>query len=348
MNEGTNVTDFSTPCQEVIEMFTSIMEEKDTYTAGHSQRVACYSQKIAQEMGLYEEQQIAIYQASLLHDIGKILTPESILLKPKKFNRSEYSIIKNHAIDGEKIVNSISSFKDFAKIIRHHHERFDGDGYPDGLAKYDIPLLSRIMSIADTFDAITTNRVYKMKKNIPQAIEEIQKCNGTQFDPKIVQSAVIVFKSLEELPIFSSLPKNSIQEERFAYFFKDALTNAYSGVYLNYFLHNNQERHKFKFCFLLQIHHMHAYNKNFGWKAGDEVLIEMVLRIKILFNSSFIFRLFGDDFVILSHTPINVDKKEVIYKMCSGFDGIKVSLCDLNIDDDRMLTWENFEKYLTS
>lgn len=341
------MTDSSTPCQEVIEMFIRIMEEKDTYTAGHSKRVAHYSQKIAQEMGLDEEQQATIYQASLLHDVGKILTPESILLKPKKFNRHEYSIIKNHSKDGEDIVNTISSFNAFSKIIRHHHERFDGDGYPDGLECNTIPLLSRIMSIADAFDAITTNRIYKIKKNIPQAIEEIKKCNGTQFDPNIVPFAITIFESLEELPIFSSLPKNSIQEERFAYFFKDALTSAYSGVYLNYFLYNNKERHDFNFCFLLQIHHLHAYNKNFGWKAGDEVLIEMVLRIKILFRSPFVFRIFGDDFVILSHLPTEVDEKEIIYKMRSGFSGIDVSLRHLNVDVDKMLTWENFENYLT-
>lgn len=92
---------------------------------------------------------------------------------------------------------------------------------------------------------------------------------------------------------------------------------------------------------------MHAYNKNFGWKAGDEVLIEIVLRIKILLHSPFVFRIFGDDFVILSSKPIEVDEKEIIYKMCSGFSGIDISLQNLKIDFDKTLTWENFENYLT-
>ena len=156
--------------QEILEMLTTMVEDKDIYTAGHSKRVAMYSVRLAQAMGLSEEAQTTIYQAGLLHDIGKILTPESVLLKPKKYNRQEYNIIKNHSADGEKMVLFISSFKEYATIIRHHHERFDGEGYPDALVGADIPLLSRIMAVADSFDAMTTNRIYKARKTIEPSL----------------------------------------------------------------------------------------------------------------------------------------------------------------------------------
>ncbi|MBV5279290.1 MAG: HD domain-containing protein, partial [Campylobacteraceae bacterium] len=146
--------------QEIIEMFSNLVEEKDVYTAGHSKRVAMYSAKLAEALGLSDEEQTTIYQAGLLHDVGKVLTPESILLKPRKFNHREYEIIKRHAIDGERIVSSFSAFAPFAKIILHHHERFDGNGYPEGLKGDEIPLLSRIMAVADVYDALTSQRVY--------------------------------------------------------------------------------------------------------------------------------------------------------------------------------------------
>lgn len=118
---------------EVSQMLAAMVEDKDIYTSGHSKRVAMYSSSIAKAMGLDETEQALIYEAGLLHDIGKILTPESVLLKPKKYNRNEYDIIKNHSVDGEKMVLFISDFKAYAAIIRGHHERYDGKGYPDGL-----------------------------------------------------------------------------------------------------------------------------------------------------------------------------------------------------------------------
>jgi len=283
---------------EVMAMLTTMVEEKDVYTAWHSKRVAMYSARIAEAMGLGEEEQTTIYQAGLLHDLGKILTPESILLKPRKFNRSEYSIIKKHSEDGERMLSCVSVFKTYAPIVRHHHERFDGEGYPDGLKGEAIPLLSRIMSVADAFDAMTTNRIYKSRKNIEDAIVELKKCSNVQFDGTIVEASVDVFRGFKELIHSSQAPMDTIHEERFAYFFKDALTGAYSGDYLNYFLSHNTEKHHFKCCYFIQLHHMHHYNERYGWKCGDDALREIALRIKVLFHSPFVFRVFGDDFVV--------------------------------------------------
>ena len=332
--------------QEVLEMLTTMVEDKDVYTAGHSKRVAMYSSRIAEALGLSEKEQATIYQAGLLHDIGKILTPESILLKPRKYTRSEYTIIKNHAADGEKMVLFISSFKEYATIIRHHHERHDGEGYPDGLKGEEIPLLSRIMSIADAFDAMTTNRIYKARKSIEKALLELKKCAGTQFDPSIIDTSLAVLASFKNLILESQTPANGLHEERFAYFFKDVLTNTYSSEYLNLFLQKNKESHHFRCCYFIQLHGMSHYNERYGWKCGDDVLKEIALRIKVLFRSNFVFRVFGDDFIVLNPLHVEINPEEIRYKLSVGFEGLKTSLQHFDFEAHGMDSWDQLENYL--
>lgn len=338
---------FSIIEQEIVEMFTTIIEEKDAYTAGHSKRVALYSSKIAEAMGCNDNEQSMAYQAGLLHDIGKLLTPESILLKPQKFNRAEYAIIKNHSIDGEKMLSFISAFKPYMPLVRHHHEFYNGKGYPDGLKGEEIPLLSRILSVADAFDAMTTNRIYKPRKKIASAIKELQKFSGIQFDPLIVSIATKVLNTYYELSCVHQSPETDIQEERFAYFYKDALTSAYSGDYLSYFLQNNHETNRFRCCYFIQLHNVHQYNKDFGWKLGDKLLKEVAFRLKILFHSLFVFRIFGDDFVVLNPLHVEIDEEQTREKISTGFNGIHVSLKHFALKDFNLDTWENFEYYLT-
>lgn len=338
---------FSIIEQEVVEMFTKIIEEKDAYTAGHSKRVAMYSTKIAEAMGCREDEQNMVYKAGLLHDIGKLLTPESILLKPRKFNRTEYSIIKNHSTDGEKMLSFISAFKPYMPLIRHHHEYFDGSGYPDGLSGDNIPFLSRIIAIADAFDAMTTNRIYKPRKSVVSAIKELQKCSVTQFDPLIIGVAINVFSTYQELTFIHQFPEIAIQEERFAYFYKDTVTSAYSSEYLSYFLNNNHESGRFSCCYFIQLHHVHQYNKNFGWKLGNKLLREVALRLKILFHTCLIFRIFGDDFVVLDALPAKIGDLDVKEKISIGFNGIDVSIKHFALKDFSLNDWENFENFLT-
>lgn len=334
--------------QEIIEMLTNIFKIKDAYTEGHSKRVAMYSLKIAQAMGLDEEEQNTIYQAGLLHDIGKILTPEAILLKPRKFKRSEYAIMKNHSIDGENMISHIPSFKKYAEIIRHHHERYDGRGYPDGLSGDKIPLLSRIMSVADAFDAMTTNRIYKAHKNLSEAIFEIDRCSGTQFDPEIAKYAIVVFCTSLQCEDMGDSYVQVIQEERFAYFYKDTLTCAYTGEYLNYFLHQNKQNRKFESCSLIQIQNMHQYNERFGWKSGDKVLVEIALRLKVLFKTAFVFRIFGDDFVVLNSLHVKIDEDKILRTLINGFNGIGLHIKHIDFKLSTIEKWENFENYLIS
>lgn len=331
---------------EVLEMLTAMVEDKDIYTSGHSKRVAMYASSIAQAMGLSEKEQTTIYEAGLLHDIGKILTPEAVLLKPRKCNRGEYAIIKNHSVDGEKMVLFISSFKEYATIIRHHHERFDGEGYPDKLKGEAIPLSCRIMSVADAFDAMTTNRIYKSRKTIEDALIELKKCSQTQFDPQVVDASMEVFPSFKELIHSSQAPKDAIDEERFAYYFKDLLTGAYSGEYLNHFLQQNKETHAFRCCYLIEVHKMQEYNGRHGWKGGDDLLKEMALRIRVLFHSTHVFRIFGDDFVVLNPLHVNIDCKEVCYKLGVGFEGTYVCIHHFDLEAETIHKWEELERYI--
>lgn len=151
--------------QKTLFALVDMIEERDTYTGGHSQRVAKYSVMIAKEMGCAEKEREKLHQAGILHDIGKISTPDSVLLKPGKLNDIEYKLIQEHVKVGYGMLSKIPMYKELAEIIHHHHERYDGKGYPDGLRGDEIPLLSRIMIVADAFDAMTTNRIYKTRKD---------------------------------------------------------------------------------------------------------------------------------------------------------------------------------------
>jgi response regulator RpfG family c-di-GMP phosphodiesterase len=163
------------------------IEVKDCYTRGHCERVERYVHVLAQEMNLDEERQYNLKIACILHDIGKIGVPETIISKPGKLTDDEYENMKLHPVLGSKIVKNLYGF-DLEEIIRHHHENFDGTGYPDGLAGDDIPLESRIMSVMDTFDAMTTNRPYRKGRSLDETVAEIKRCSGTQFDPKVVET----------------------------------------------------------------------------------------------------------------------------------------------------------------
>jgi len=160
------------------------LEAKDRYTHGHSQRVTSMCMIVADVMGFTNEQMDQIMFAAMLHDVGKIGIPDSILTKEDRLSRSEYDQIRQHPIVGERMVKHISFLAGAALIIRHHHERWDGKGYPDGLRGDEIELPARIMAIADSYDAMTTDRSYRRPLNPHQVRDELWKGRGTQFDPE--------------------------------------------------------------------------------------------------------------------------------------------------------------------
>lgn len=172
---------------ESIQTLRYTVEAKDSYTRGHSDRVADFSVLIGKYLNLSEEDLKILRIGGLFHDIGKIGVPDSILLKEAKLTSEEYSEIKNHPSIGKQILSNASIFKDMIPIVYHHHERFDGTGYPAGLAGENIPLFARIAAVADTFDAMTTKRSYRNALPLDIVRAEIEKCSSTQFDPAITK-----------------------------------------------------------------------------------------------------------------------------------------------------------------
>ena len=170
---------------DTIGILRQTVEAKDPYTRGHSDRVSEFSVLIGKKMCLDEATLHTLKIGGLFHDIGKIGIPDSILLKESKLSDDEYSQIKNHPTIGAHILGDAKVFKDILPMVKHHHERFDGRGYPSGLAGTDIPLIARIAAVADTFDALTSKRTYRNSLPLDFVKEEIKKCSGTQFDPEI-------------------------------------------------------------------------------------------------------------------------------------------------------------------
>ena len=170
---------------ESIETFTGFIDAKDPYTNGHSKRVAIYTKLIAKEMGYEGEELDRIYYIALLHDCGKIGVPDSILGKPGRLTDEEFEIIKSHTVRGGEILSSFKSLKNVGEGAHYHHERYDGKGYPDGLAGENIPLIARMICVADSFDAMNSNRVYRKRLSGDYIISELENNKGAQFDPKI-------------------------------------------------------------------------------------------------------------------------------------------------------------------
>lgn len=168
---------------QVVMALAGAIDAKDTYTNGHSSRVALYSRTIAGLAGFTHEAQEEIYMIGLLHDVGKIGVPDAIINKPGKLNDEEYEIIKSHPVLGEKILRRIPDFPKLLTGARYHHERYDGKGYPDGLAGEQIPVEARIIAVADAYDAMSSRRSYRDVLPQAQIRAEMEEGKGTQFDP---------------------------------------------------------------------------------------------------------------------------------------------------------------------
>lgn len=168
---------------QIIKALSGAIDAKDTYTNGHSTRVAQYSREIAKRFGYEEKRLEEIYVMGLLHDVGKIGIPDAIINKPSKLSNEEYGIIQNHPVMGARILKNITEFPKMATGARWHHERYDGKGYPDGLSGVEIPEEARIIAVADAYDAMTSRRSYRDILSQQEVRKEVEECRGTQFDP---------------------------------------------------------------------------------------------------------------------------------------------------------------------
>ncbi len=188
--------------QDIVQSFITALEFHDKYTKGHSEAVASYSTEIGEALGLKSKDLDDLYWAATMHDIGKIIVPIEILNKAEKLTDAEYKIIKKHSKIGYEIVSKNDSLKKVSKYILHHHERWDGMGYPEGLKGDRIPLISQIISVADSWHAMTSKRSYKDQLTCEEAIEELIKNKGTQFAPEIIDTFIDVYNSREDAFMF--------------------------------------------------------------------------------------------------------------------------------------------------
>jgi putative nucleotidyltransferase with HDIG domain len=182
---------------EVSEALAESIEKRDPYTGGHTKRVLAYSMAIAKHIKLHDDEVEKLKIAAILHDIGKIGVEDKILRKKGELTDEEYQVMKKHPTFGVEILGNIKQLKDIIPGMRYHHERTDGKGYPNGLKGNNIPLIARIISVADTYDAMTTNRPYHDGFSNSKAIAELKRCTGSQFDKDVVDAFIKAFENNE-------------------------------------------------------------------------------------------------------------------------------------------------------
>jgi len=177
---------------DTISSFVVALESKDPYLKGHSARVSLYTGEIASVMALPPSDVVLFSRAGMLHDLGKLVIMDNILLKPRQLTEEEFELIRSHPVVGDKILKPLRFLSCEARAVRHHHERYDGKGYPDALTGEDIPLIARVVTVADAFDAMTSDRPYRAKRPVEAAVAEVSRGTRTQFDPLVAEAFVTI------------------------------------------------------------------------------------------------------------------------------------------------------------
>ncbi len=296
---------------EFIKAFVKVVEIRDVYTKGHSERVALYSKKIAEKLNLPEKTQHKLYIAGLLHDLGKVAIPDSILLKPGKLTEYEYEIMKYHPEFSYEIIKDIEMFKDVADIVRQHHERCDGEGYPNGLKCEEISLEGKILAIADVFDALTTSRPYREAFDIEKAIEIMKQMS---LDQEIISK---IESHLKDIYIIENKPENvsdklsKIEESRLDIFEKDTSTGLYRIKNLISFIDKLLKDNTPFYLFIVDIKHLKKINYVFGYEKGNELIDKVVSLLKQEKDVIHLSRIGANyfAFILKSDNPVKMQQK---------------------------------------
>ena len=303
---------------QAITTITYAVDAKDRYTKGHSVRVAQYCLAIAKKLSWSKQDCLNLYYTALLHDIGKIGIPDSILNKPVKLTDEEYRLVRNHPIMGANILRPITIVTQFCDGAKYHHERYDGKGYPYGLKGNDIPYIARIIGIADAYDAITSNRIYEKAQVTDYAVSELEKGRGTQFDPYLTDVMLEVIKdgfSFTDTPEFEFEQEQSEGTETDSFIIevcKKTETDVHKADDLD-FLTGFPIRKSFELSvntyldnplnrgtmFLMDVDNFLHVNKNYGHIAGDHIICRLadIIRSNIE-TSAYMCRISGDEFAV--------------------------------------------------
>ncbi len=295
---------------QTIMTIANTIDAKDEYTTGHSRRVAEYSVAIAQEMGYEGEDLRRIRYIGLLHDIGKIGVPDNVLNKPGKLTKEEYQLMKDHTVMGGEILKDITIICDLDVGAKYHHERYDGTGYPEGLKGEEIPQIARIIGVADSYDAMTSNRIYRRHLNQERVVNELKKGNGSQFDPKACEALLRLLEEdrLPKLNMEESLAMrqttqilsrviDKAEEKAMEDIFTDELTKTLrreSGLRL---IQNEISRYGRGALFIIDLDNFRRINEQEGFSVGDKYLIKAVEEIRKIDTLSLTSRMGADEFV---------------------------------------------------
>lgn len=341
----------SSHIQEKIDLYeqnlfslVSLIEQRDNYTAGHGQRVGEYSRLIAAQMGLSLSQQEELYRAGALHDIGKVAIPDSILLKPGTLEPIERVLIEEHVNAGYNLLKRVDIFASIAEIVQYHHERLDGSGYPNKISGDAFPLTSQIMAVADCFDAMTTNRIYKARKTLNEALSELTFMRGIKFRSDIIDSARTALANVSLEISHSQRPTTRLEMERFSYFYKDSLTGVYTSAYLN-FLFFEPDFDQYHQLWLINLGNIGQFNKAYGWEKGDDLLKHYAQTLQEYYPQLPIIRFQGDDFIIFRKDD-KVPQIEDLYAHWLKEMGITVTVSIIPLDAATCASLESLQSRL--
>jgi len=237
-------------------------------------------------------------------------------------------------------------YRHLADIVLAHHERLDGSGYPQGLKGDAIPPFARIMSACDAFDAMTTNRIYKGRKSVDDALSELQSLIGIHYEAAVVEAVGKTLSTLELDKDVSQFPDTLLEKQRFAYFFNDQVTAVYNQNYLSIILQRNCFEHKYTCLNIIFMRNFTQYNERLGWKEGDELLKEFGRILQEEFPYSLIFRLHGDDFIIINEGHYEVDINKIESSANLADSKISLSQMHFHIEYDEINTIEALEDRL--
>ena len=323
---------------QLMQMLSTTIEAKDEYTKGHSHRVAEYSVLIARELGWNEKELSNLKNAAHLHDIGKIAIPDTILNKPSKLSEEEFSIIKEHTTIGANILKNISLIDHVQEIVRNHHERYDGNGYPDGLKGKEIPLHARIVMVADSYDAMSSQRIYRNQLPPEKIIQELENNKGTQFDPEITD---IFLKLLKEDRVHikedhlsiaenTQLPEAEIEMSQFISDIMSTIRTQKAKENLDFLTglptRNKGEqaiaqlmKHHNGCLVFMDMDNLKTINDIYGHKAGDRVL-KLLGNLLLEYSSEcLVCRLGGDEFLLFMPNADQNSITEVITAIFKKF-----------------------------
>lgn len=308
---------------QTIETIANTIDAKDEYTKGHSKRVAEYAAKLAEKLGMSEEEVMNIRYIALLHDIGKIGVPDAVLNKPGKLTDAEYELMKRHAEIGGEILKDIGMLPDLDVGAKFHHERYDGKGYPNGLKGEEIPLTARIICLADAYDAMTSNRVYRKHLSREVVLKEIKRCRGSQFDP-IVTDAFLEYLEEEGRDLFaeegadqatladaSNKLLQKIVHDQNQQIIQGAEMDELTSVYTRSVAERKivGRMQESKGClFLVNLDGMRYVNQSCGFRRGDYYLQTVADLLKELTTDIIVSRFGGDEFLCFIPNMINVDE----------------------------------------